>query len=149
MADNLDADQALVEADPDTKKYKATSYFEDYLYKIVADLGGEGGTGIDDLFSSEIDKLPYFFGRIQDLLQKQEKVKIISADYTVIENEILICSAAVTITLSPKRYGVKVYIKRTTFQVDIIGTIDGVANLTLGVNYASVTLIYTTTWSII
>lgn len=44
MAENLDIDQPIVLVDPDTKEYKATPYFEDYLFQLVEDLGGEGST---------------------------------------------------------------------------------------------------------
>ncbi|MCK5609556.1 hypothetical protein KAR91_47215 [Candidatus Pacearchaeota archaeon] len=149
MANNLNTDQALVEADPVTKELKATAYFEDFLYDIVADIGGEGGSSIADLFASEVDKLPYFFSLIKTILQDKEVVKEISADYTVRNNEALICTAAVDITLTPLSFGKKVYVKRTSGIVNILGTIDGGTNLTLGTAYSSVTLIYTTQWWII
>lgn len=50
MADYLDVDLAIAEVDPVTKEIKATPYFEDYLYKIIETLGGEGGTVTGDSF---------------------------------------------------------------------------------------------------
>ncbi len=42
MADFLDMDQDIGELNPFTKGFKATAYFENYLYKIIESLGGEG-----------------------------------------------------------------------------------------------------------
>lgn len=43
MADKLDSDQTLVEPDESSGSMKATPYFEDFLFQLVADIGGEGG----------------------------------------------------------------------------------------------------------
>ena len=44
MADNLDIARPIVEIDPATGEFKATPYFETYLYDLVAAIGGEAGT---------------------------------------------------------------------------------------------------------
>ena len=64
MAEFLDIAQPIIEVDPDTKELKATPYFEDYLYGIIAALGGEGSTIISEVVASGVqaDKVPYFFG---------------------------------------------------------------------------------------
>lgn len=69
MADLLDADLAIVEKDPITKEFKATPYFEDYLYKLVATLGGEGSTIIKDIENIVVaaDKLDYMFALVKAL----------------------------------------------------------------------------------
>lgn len=86
MADNLDADLAIVVQDPETKEFKATPYFEDYLYKLVATVGGEGSTIISDLVKTTIasDKLDYIFGLVKQLqINTAEFInKIKTSDYT-------------------------------------------------------------------
>ena len=69
-ADNLDIDQPIAHIDPNTKEIKATAYFEDYLWKIVNTLGGEGSTIIQDLLTTiiEADKVEYMFALVKQLL---------------------------------------------------------------------------------
>ena len=69
MADYLDSDLAICEVDPVTKEIKATPYFEDYLYKIISTLGGEGSTAVSDIIaiSVESDKYAYFFSMVERL----------------------------------------------------------------------------------
>ena len=69
-AENLDTDQAIAYLDQDTKMIKATAYFEDYLWKIVDTLGGEGSTIIGDLLTTiiEADKVEYMFALVKQLL---------------------------------------------------------------------------------
>lgn len=85
-AENLDTDQAIVEKDPHTGALKATAYFEDYLYKIVATLGGEGSTIIQDLVNTtiEADKVEYMFALIKQLIADTSKFNSVikTADYT-------------------------------------------------------------------
>ena len=68
-ADNLDIDLPIAHIDPDTKEIKATAYFEDYLWKIVDTLGGEGSTIIGDLLTTiiEADKVEYMFALVKQM----------------------------------------------------------------------------------
>ena len=69
-ADNLDIDLAICYVDPDSKEIKATPYFEDYLWKIIDTLGGEGSTIVRDLLTStiEADKIGYMLALIKQIL---------------------------------------------------------------------------------
>ena len=70
--------------------------------------------------------------------------KEISADYTTFRNEILICTASITVTLNPyPKMGERVYIKRTNGKVTIVGIIDNKTDLILTADNAAVTLIFT------
>jgi hypothetical protein len=75
-ADYLDADLAIAEVDPNTQEIKATPYFEDYLYKVIATLGGEGSTLIGDLFNTtiEADKLSYMFALVKSLKKQVDEI---------------------------------------------------------------------------
>ena len=72
MAEYLDIAQPIIEIDPDTKEFKATPYFEDYLFNIIQGLGGEGSTVISEVVSSGVqaDKVPYLFGLVYTLSNK-------------------------------------------------------------------------------
>lgn len=52
MAELLDSDQEIVEKDLATGGLKATEYFEDYLFRIIEGLGGEGSANILSLIKS-------------------------------------------------------------------------------------------------
>jgi len=86
MADYLDSDLAIAEVDPITKKIKATAYFEDYLYKIISTIGGEGSTAISDIINTVIaaDKLDYMFSLIKSLKTQMDEV-INNADRPVLD----------------------------------------------------------------
>ena len=76
MADNLDVDQAIAMVDEETKEIKATPYFEDYLFKIITTLGGEGSTIIEDLvtITIESDKIDYMFGLVKALRKQVDEI---------------------------------------------------------------------------
>lgn len=76
MADYLDVNLAICEIDPVTNQIKATPYFEDYLYKIVSDLGGESSTLVKDIaaISLEADKFPYFFSLVRTLSRQVDEI---------------------------------------------------------------------------
>lgn len=83
-------------------------------------------------------------GRTDYAYQKFFKAREVSAAYTTKYNEILICTAVVTITLNPyAKISEQVYIKRTNGKVTIVGTIDNKSNLILNSDNASVTLLKT------
>jgi len=75
MADYLDTDMGLV-VDSKGNELKATPYFEDYLYKVIATLGGEGSTLIEDLVkvTIEADKLDYMFGLVKSLKKQVDEI---------------------------------------------------------------------------
>jgi len=76
MADYLDADLAIAEIDPVTKEIKATPYFEDYLYKVIFTIGGEGSTIINELVNTVIaaDKLDYLFALVKSLKNQVSEI---------------------------------------------------------------------------
>jgi hypothetical protein len=77
--------------------------------------------------------------------QKFFKAKEINANYTTKENEILICTSNITVTLNTTaKIGERVYIKRTNGQVTVVGTIDNKSNLVMVAENSSVTLLHTT-----
>ena len=75
-ADNLDTDLAIGYVDSDSKEIKATPYFEDYLWKIVNTLGGEGSTIISDLVSTTVDatKSEYIFAQFKSLKRQVDEL---------------------------------------------------------------------------
>lgn len=77
MADYLDADLELIAPDPDTGELKATPYFEDYLYNIIAALGGEGSSVVGDLIAVtfESDKFAYYSGLVKTLSKQVEEIQ--------------------------------------------------------------------------
>lgn len=77
MANYLDADLELIVPDPDTGELKVTPYFENYLYEIIASLGGEGSTVIGDLIAVtfESDKFPYYSGLVKALSKQVEEIQ--------------------------------------------------------------------------
>jgi hypothetical protein len=76
-ADYLDADLAIVAKDPDTGELKATPYFEDYLFKIIRTLGGEGSTLVGDLaaVTFESDRFYSYTGLVQNLRKQVEEIQ--------------------------------------------------------------------------
>lgn len=100
-----------------------------------------------DPMTNDLKATAYFENYLYEITSDPPTVTAV--DYTAKISEIIICTAAVTITLDPVSSGVKLYIKRTNGAVNIVGTIDGQTNLTLGIDNASVTLVYTTTWWIL
>ena len=72
MAEYLDIAQPIIEIDNETKEFKATPYFEDYLFQIIQGLGGEGSTIVNEISTSSIQsaKVPYLFGLVYTLSKK-------------------------------------------------------------------------------
>lgn len=103
MADNLDTDLAIVEKDPATGEFKATAYFEDYLYKIITSLGGEGSTIIQDLVkvTVEADKLDYMFALVKQMLTDTAEFvgKIKNTNYTAENKDWVEARSGITISL--------------------------------------------------
>jgi len=75
MADFLDIDMGVV-IDSKGNELKVTPYFEDYLYKIIATIGGEGSTIIGDIVNTVIaaDKLDYIFVLVKSLKRQMDEV---------------------------------------------------------------------------
>jgi len=75
MADYLDTDMGVV-IDSKGNELKVTPYFEDYLYKIIATIGGEGSTIIQDLVKVTIgaDKLDYMFALVKSLKKQVDEI---------------------------------------------------------------------------
>jgi len=69
MANYLDIALPIIEKDPATGEFKATPYFEDYLYQIVRATGGEGSETITEIevASLNADKVPYLYGLVLQL----------------------------------------------------------------------------------
>ena len=76
MADYLDTDQDIVEIDPITKGFKATPYFEDYLYKIISTLGGEGAEIITELTATTLEagKFPQLYSLVKSLNRQVDEI---------------------------------------------------------------------------
>ena len=72
MASYLDLALPIVEKDPDTGEWKATPYFEDYLYELVKATGGEGAETITEVMTAGLqsDKVPYLMGLVLSLRKK-------------------------------------------------------------------------------
>lgn len=114
-------------------------------YQFLYFLSQRVGSSTSTVFSEIVEALyTNPDSRVGILYDLRFITKEISADYTTKENEILICTAALTITLNlnPK-IGERIYIKRTDGKVIISGTIDGKTNLILVTDNASVTVSYT------
>jgi len=77
------------------------------------------------------------------LLSKNFKIDEYATDHTVTKNEVVICTAAITITLVANFIGQRCYIKRTNGKVAISGAIDNKTNVILSTENSSVTLVYT------
>ena len=77
MAEYLDVAQPIIEIDSLTKEFKATAYFEDYLYRIIQGLGGEGAPSTGDSISTTVsaDKIPYLFGLVYTLGKKVSQLE--------------------------------------------------------------------------
>lgn len=78
MADLLDVDQPIVEMDPKTREFKATAYFEDYLYKIIAALGGEGTTLIN---STSAESSAILSAQIKGIQKKLNEIDTLFETY--------------------------------------------------------------------
>ena len=72
MAEFLDIAQPIIEVDRDTNEMVATSYFEDYLYRIIQAVGGEGADTINTTIinSGLAAKLPFLFGLVSSMSKK-------------------------------------------------------------------------------
>ncbi len=72
MADYLDIALPIIEKDPDTGEFKATPYFEDYLYQLVKATGGEGSETTTEVMIAglQADKVPYLSGLVLSLRKK-------------------------------------------------------------------------------
>jgi len=114
-------------------------------YQFLYFLSQRVGTSTTTIFSEIVEALyTNTDSRTGILYDLRFRSKEIAADYTTKENEILICTAAIIITLNTKaKIGERVYIKRTNGKVTITGTIDNKTNLVLTANYDSVTLLFT------
>jgi len=99
---------------------------------------------IDVLLPSGIDP------QISYLLSKDFKVDEYASNHTVTTNEVVICTAEITVTLTGNFIGQRCYIKRTNGVVTILGTIDNATNVILNTENSAVTLVYTASgWWII
>ena len=72
MADYLDIALPIIEKDPDTGEFKATPYFEDYLYQLVQATGGEGAETVTEVNEAALQsaKVPYLYGLVLSLRKK-------------------------------------------------------------------------------
>jgi len=114
-----------------------------FLYFLAQRVGGSTTTIISEIVEALYTNTDSRTGALYDLRFRTTEL---SADYTTSRNEILICTAAITITLNTKaKIGERVYIKRTDGKVLIVGTIDGKTDLTIIQDNASVTLLFTQT----
>lgn len=109
---------------------------------------------------TEIESLIHEFRlvrtRFDDLYQKITVIpSVISANYTTRKNEILICTAELTVTLNPTpKDREKVTVKRNTTAgyTTVSGTIDGDSSFIMVNNYDSFTFVYlaeNAEWSVI
>ena len=101
---------------------------------------GENARNIKDI---ENLLMPGLDPQLSHLLSKDFKVAEYSANHTVTMNEVVICTAAITVTLTANFIGQRVYIKRTSGRVTIAGSVDGEMTTILRTNNAAVTLVYT------
>lgn len=131
-----------------TQLYERTGGPDDAIEQV--EIGELYETGAVDSRLTELQKQVEELETETDLGQSNYvdqllfKAKEIAATYSTKENEIIICTAAVTITLNTKaKIGERVYIKRTNGKVTIVGTIDNKTNLILVSDNSSVTLLYT------
>lgn len=76
MADHLDIALPIVTKDDLTGEYKATAYFENYLYEIISTLGGEGATIIEELVATTIEagKFPQLFSLVNSLRSQVDNI---------------------------------------------------------------------------
>ncbi len=86
MAGNyLDIALPIIEKDHETGEYKATTYFEDYLYQIVRSTGGEGSDTITEINTSSFqsDKVPYLIGLVLSLRKKVSHLESVVSTHIV------------------------------------------------------------------
>ena len=131
-----------------TDKGRLTQAAYQFLYFLSQRVGGSTTTVISEIVESLYTNTDSRTGLLYDLRFTTGEVDV---DVATRRNEILICTAAVTITLNPNaKVGERVYIKRTNGTVTIVGTIDGKTDLTINQDNASVTLLFTASgWWII
>lgn len=131
-----------------TDKGRLTETAYQFLYFLSRRVGGSTTTIISEIVEALYTNTDSRTGLLYD---RRFITGEVSADMATRRNEILICTAAVTITLNPTaKVGERVYIKRTNGKVTIIGTIDGKTDLTINQDNAAVTLLFTTSgWWII
>ncbi len=81
----LDLALPIVEKDPETGEWKATPYFEDYLYEIVKATGGEGSETITEVMTAGLqsDKVPYLMGLVLALRKKIGHLEAVNSTYIV------------------------------------------------------------------
>lgn len=74
-ADNLDTNMGLV-TDSKGNELLATPYFENYLYNLVATMGGEGSTIISDIVNTVIaaDKLDPLLSLVKSLKRQVDEI---------------------------------------------------------------------------
>lgn len=84
MANYLDLALPIVEKD-DNGEFKATPYFEDYLYQIIKATGGEGSQAISEITTSGLqsDKVPYLMGLVLALRKKVSHLESLNTAYVV------------------------------------------------------------------
>jgi len=124
-----------------TGRLTETAY--QFLYFLSQRVGASTTTILSEIVEALYTNADSRTGLLYDL---RFRAKELTASYTTSKNEILICTAALTITLNTKaRIGERVYIKRTNGKVLIMGTIDGKTDLTIIQNNAAVTLLFTET----
>ncbi len=72
MASDLDVDQAIAYEDPITKELKATPYFEDYLFQVIQEFGGEGSDNPSVSFEESLydSDLAYVAGQQRSVSQR-------------------------------------------------------------------------------
>lgn len=77
MAENLNTDLAIVYKDPDTGAFLPTSYFEDYLFNIIEEFGGEGVKLPSDSFdlSSYPPDLATVSAQLKSLIHKVDDIE--------------------------------------------------------------------------
>lgn len=85
MANYLNIALPIVEKDLLTGEFKATEYFEDYLYQLVKATGGEGSETITEVNSASMnaDKDPYFNSLVLSLKKQVEHLESVFSAYIV------------------------------------------------------------------
>jgi hypothetical protein len=101
---------------------------------------GENTQKIKDI---ELLMVPGLDPQLSYLLSKDFNINEYAVDHVVTTNEVVICTAAITVTLIANFIGQRCYIKRTNGVVTIAGTIDNKTNVILRTENSSVTLVYT------
>jgi len=103
MAEFLELVKPLV----NLKTGTATPYFEDYLYRIIVALGGEGAVAItesDEIVSENTAQLKTQLKNLKQRIHFVPRVK--SVDYTAVDNDFVEANQGITVKLpNPPRNG--------------------------------------------